>query len=706
MSAAVKKGRTYPALDNFRLMAALLVTAVHTSPLAPWSEAADFWLTRVLARVAVPFFLMVSGYFLQKGGWEKERTGRFLKKTGLLYLGSVLLYLPLNLYAGLPSLGEGVRKLLFEGTFYHLWYLPAAMLGCVIAWRLSRMGLRAALPAAAALYLIGLGGDSYYGIVSALPPLKAAYEAIFLVLGYTRNGLFMAPLFLLLGAASARIRIPERAAAAGFLLSLAAMSGEGFLLRHMGVQRHDSMYLLLPVCMEFLFSLLLGRNQGENKAARSVSMLVYLLHPWTIVLVRGGAKLAGLEKLFIQNQGVHFLAVAALTFAGSGMLVHLSSRALLRPAPAARAWREIDLKALAHNVRVLKEQAGPGCELMAVLKADAYGHGARETARALQRQGIVKAYAAACLTEAIQLRRAGIRGTILVLGYTPPEQAELLRRWHLTQTVVSGEYAARLSAGARGSKITVHIAVDTGMHRLGIPSGDMEAIRRVFRLPNLNIQGMFSHLCVSDSLAPDDVSFTLSQVKRFYDTVLKLQEEGLDTGKIHLQASYGLLNLPAQPCDYARVGIALYGVYSHNGPVQRGLDIWPVLSLRARVALVRKLEPGETAGYGCAFRTERSTRLAVICVGYADGLPRDFGARGGEVLLRGQRAPVVGMLCMDQMLADVTDIGDVKEGDIATVLGRDGAGLIRAEDLAEQCGTITNEFLAGLGARLDFRYKK
>lgn len=706
MSQAVKRRKKYPALDHFRLIAALLVVAVHTSPLAPWNEAADFWLTRVLARVAVPFFLMVSGYFLQKGGWKRGKASRFLKKTGLLYLGSVLLYFPLNLYAGLPPLGKGIRNLLFEGTFYHLWYLPAAMLGCVIAWRLSRLGLRIALPAAAALYLIGLGGDSYYGIVSALPPLKAAYEALFLVFGYTRNGLFMAPLFLLLGAASARIRIPERAAAAGWLLSLAAMSVEGFLLRHMGVQRHDSMYLFLPVCMVFLFAVLLGRNQGENRAARSVSTLVYLLHPWTIVLVRAGAKLAGLEKLLIQNQGIHFLTVAALTFAGSGILVHISSRALLRPDPAARAWREIDLKALTHNVRVLREQAGPGCELMAVLKADAYGHGARETARALQRQGIVKAYAAACLTEGIQLRRAGIRGTILVLGYTPPEQAELLRRWRLTQTIVSGEYAARLSAGARGSRITVHIAVDTGMRRLGIPSGDIEAVRQVFSLPNLDIQGIFSHLCVSDSLAPEDVSFTLSQVKRFYDTVLKLQEEGLDAGKAHLQASYGLLNLPPQPCDYARVGIALYGVYSHNGPVQRGLDIWPVLSLRARVALVQKLEPGETAGYGCAFRAERYTKLAVICIGYADGLPRDFGEKKGEVLLRGQRAPVVGRLCMDQMLADVTDIGEVKEGDIATILGRDGTGLIRAEDLAEQCGTITNEFLAGLGTRLAFQYKR
>ena len=709
MSAAVRvrvrKKQTGPALDSFRLIAALLVIAVHTSPLAPWSEAADFWLTRVLARVAVPFFMMVSGYFLQKSGWRREKAVRFLKRTGLLYLGSVLLYLPLNVYAGLPPLGVGIRRLLFEGTFYHLWYLPAVLLGCVIAWQLSRMGLRAALTIAAALYLIGLGGDSYYGIVSTLPPVKAVYEALFLALGPTRNGLFMAPLFLLLGAASARIRVPKKAAAFGFPLTLAAMTGEAFLLRHLGAQRHDSMYLFLPVCMVCLFALLLGRNSGENRTARSVSTLVYLLHPWTIVMVRAGAKVTGLERLFIQNQLGQFLAVSVLTFAGSGILAVILSRARLRPDPAARAWREIDLKALAHNVRVLKEQAGPGCELMAVLKADAYGHGAVETARALQRQGVIKAYAAACLAEAIRLRRAGIRGDILVLGYTPPEQAAVLSRWHITQTLVSEEYAIRLSGQARGRRIPVHIAVDTGMHRLGIPWGEPEAIRRVFSLPNLEVRGMFSHLCVSDSLAPDDVSFTLDQVKRFYSVVLDLQEKGIDTGKIHLQASYGLMNLPVQPCDYARVGIALYGVYSHNGPVQRGLDIWPVLSLRARVALVREIGPGEAAGYGCAFRAGRPTRLAVVCIGYADGLPRDFGERKGEVLLRGERAPVVGRLCMDQMLVDVTDIGAIKEGDIATILGRDGAGLIRVEDLAERCGTISNEFLAGLGERLTFQYK-
>ena len=194
----MKRHQSFPSLDHFRLTAALFVVAIHTSPLAFWNETADFWLTRVLARIAVPFFFMVSGYFLAKGGWRKDKVKRFLLKTFLLYLISIFLYLPLNIYAGLPSIGEMLKRLFLDGTFYHLWYFPAVLTGCLISYGLSRMGLKIALPAAAALYLIGLGGDSYFGIAAAFPPVQAVYTAIFSLFQYTRNGIFFAPLFLLL----------------------------------------------------------------------------------------------------------------------------------------------------------------------------------------------------------------------------------------------------------------------------------------------------------------------------------------------------------------------------------------------------------------------------------------------------------------------------------------------------------------------------
>lgn len=683
--------RTFPALDLFRLTAVLLVVMNHTSPLSDVSAMADFWLTRVLARVAVPFFLMTTGYFLSWDHWAGA--GRQVKKLCLLYGVCVLLYLPVNLYAGsFTGPADILRKLLVDGTFYHLWYFPAAIPGIVIVRWLSRFGLRVALPAAALLYLIGLGGDSYYGLVSQIPPLRAFYDGVFTLCGYTRNGLFFAPLFLLLGAAGKRWS--RKLPLTGFVLSLTAVSAEGLWLHRLNVQRHDSMYLLLPLCMVCLFSLLLGGNRGECRKARAFSTVLYVIHPLCIVLVRGAAKVLGLEELLIVDSVFHFVAVLALS-------TLLSAPCLLRvqkkPSPTARAWREVDLTFLGHNAQVLRNTLAPETELMAVVKAEAYGHGGAVTARALQRAG-VRAFAVACLAEGIALRKAGVRGMILILGYTAPEEAPLLTRWHLTQTVADMDHGRALAA--QGRRVHVHLALDTGMHRLGIPAENREEILEVFRLPNLVVDGVFSHLCVSDSLEPGDVAYTQEQLTLFYDTVAWLRAAGYDPGKVHIQSSYGLWNLPAQPCAYVRAGIALYGVRSDNGPVQRSLDLWPVLSLRARVASVRTLRPGEIAGYGRVFQAGQETKLAVVTIGYADGLPRDLPQQGGQVLIRGRRCPMVGRMCMDQLLVDVSGLPEVAPGDTVTLIGRDGGQVIRAEELAACCGTITNELLSRLGGRL------
>lgn len=297
------------ALDRFRLAAAVLVVAIHTSPLATWTETGDFWLTRVLARVAVPFFLMVTGYFLGKKNWRGA--GRTVLKTLALYAVAVALYLPLNLYNGGFSPAEWLRRLAVDGTFYHLWYFPAVILGVVIAWGLSRLGMGPALVIAGLLYLVGLGGDSYYGFAAGVPALGALYGHIFDFCSYTRNGLFFAPLFLLLGAAGAELG--GGVSAVGTAVSLGAMSLEALWLRSAGVQRHDSMYVLLPVVMVFLFSLLLAMDRGRDRRARDMSLLVYLFHPWCIVLVRGGAKVVKLQSLLIDNSGGHFLVVLAVS---------------------------------------------------------------------------------------------------------------------------------------------------------------------------------------------------------------------------------------------------------------------------------------------------------------------------------------------------------------------------------------------------------
>ena len=683
----------FAALDWFRIAAAVLVVANHTSPLLGLSAEADFLLTRVLARLAVPFFLMVTGYFLAAGGWRGA--GKTVKKLLFYDLLATALYLPLSASLIGWDWAEWLRRLLIDGTLYHLWYFPAAILGIGVVCALRRLGTAGALTAAGALYVLGLMGDSYWGLTAQLPALDEFYDhVVFALTDYTRNGLFYAPLFLLLGGAGFRMR--RGPSALCFAAALAAMAAEAWTLRGLGWQKHDSMYILLPLTMLFLFSLLLSADRGQHPALRRVSLLIYILHPWCIVLVRGAAEAVGARPLLVECAPVHFLAVLAMS-----VLLALLLAALPLPqkcAPTARAWREIDLEALRRNAAALQSCLGRRCRLMAVVKAQAYGHGGVLCARALQKAG-VRAFAVATLSEAVQLRKAGIRGIILILGYTPPTQARALRFWRLTQTVVDARHAAALERMC--VPLHIHIAVDTGMHRLGVDAEDLEALRRIYQSRYLKVDGIFSHLCVSDSLEEADVRYTALQAGRFYAAVDDLRRS-LDcgVGKIHLQASYGALNLPPQPCDYGRMGIALYGVYSDDAPVRREVDLRPVLSLRARIASVRTLPAGESAGYGLAFTAARPTRLAVAAIGYADGLPRDWPERGGGALLHGVFVPAVGRLCMDQMLLDVTDVPGARQGDVITLLGRDGDACIRAESVARQCGTISNELLSRLGQRL------
>ena len=680
----------FPALDDFRLVAAVLVVVIHTGPLTSLAPTADFWLARVLARVAVPFSLMVSGSFLASADWKPLR--RFRLHTALVYLAAVLLYLPLNLYTG-DIVFAWLRGLVWEGTAYHLWYFPALLWGVLLARVLARLGTPAALSVAGVLYLIGLGGDSYFGLVTRLPAVAQGYSLLFSLTEYTRNGLFYAPLFLLLGAALAGRTVPasRRGSALGLAVSLLAMTVEAFWLRGLSVQRHDSMYLLLPVCMIFLFRLLLSCNAGRDRAARDLALLVYLLHPGCIVAVRGIARLTGTRSWLVENSLLHFAAVLALTLASALLLYQLRPQ----PLPAkARAWRELDANALRGNLQVLQKAAGPDCRVMAVVKADAYGHGARTVARLLQREGI-REFAVACLQEGIALRKAGIQGTV-------PCLAPLLARWHLTQAVASLEHGQALAA--RGCHVRVQLALDTGMHRMGVDAKDRESLAKLYSLPGLKITGVFSHLCVSDDLSASCTAFTLQQAEAFQQSLSWLKEQGFPVLQAHLLASYGIFNIPEKHFDLVRAGIALYGVYSDDTPTRRTLPLQPVLSLKARVALVRSIAPGETAGYGRAFLAARPTRLAVVSIGYADGLPRTLPARGGRVLLHGVSCPMVGRMCMDQLLVDVTDAPPVTAGDVATIIGRDGDACIPVEEVARRCDTISNEILSRLGCRLALQW--
>lgn len=345
-----------------------------------------------------------------------------------------------------------------------------------------------------------------------------------------------------------------------------------------------------------------------------------------------------------------------------------------------RAWIEIERTALRHNVKALQKRLPPGCVLMPAVKANAYGHGAVTVARACQGLGI-DAFCVAALEEGIELREHGINGTILVLGWTDPRQSPLLHRYRQTQTVVDLAYARELDR--QGAPVSVHIKIDTGMHRLGISWERPEEMAQVFRCANLHVTGAFTHLC-ADGMAAE-------QGERFYQAVARLRERGYTVPKVHLLASEGLLRHPELGGDYARAGIALYGVGSR--------ELRPVLSLKARVAQVREVPAGEGVGYGLRFTARRPSRIAVLAIGYGDGLPRSMSRGAGSVLLHGKRATIAGMVCMDQTLVDVTDIPKVSPGDTAVLIGKSGGEEILAADLAAWAGTIPNEILSRLGQR-------
>ena len=362
-----------------------------------------------------------------------------------------------------------------------------------------------------------------------------------------------------------------------------------------------------------------------------------------------------------------------------------------------RAWIELSMDNLRHNVEALRALLPPGCELMPAVKANAYGHGAVPIARALNEMG-VQAFCVAAASEGVALRENGIQGEILILGYTCPENFALLPQYDLTQAVVDYDYAKLLNAF--GQRVKAHIAVDTGMHRLGERYAHFDRILAMLQMEHLDVTGIFTHLSASDSESPEDRAFTAGQAAAWRGLISRLGRYGY-APRAHILSSYGLLNYPEYGGAYARVGIALYGVLSERADLARcPVELRPVLSVHARVALVRTLFPGESVGYGLAYRAAQRRRIAILTIGYADGLPRSLSCGRGSVLLHGREAPIIGRICMDQTLIDVTDIPDVQSGDDAVVIGQSGEREISAYTLAEAAGTITNEILSRLGARL------
>jgi len=367
---------------------------------------------------------------------------------------------------------------------------------------------------------------------------------------------------------------------------------------------------------------------------------------------------------------------------------------LLRPGRP--TWVEVDLEAIAHNVQRIVEIVGPKVIVMAVLKADGYGHGAIRVARTALNNG-ARYLGVASINEGTALRRAGITDPILVLGYTPAWQARELVLNGLSATVFNLDVARALSRAAAdlNRRVLAHVKVDTGMGRLGLlPDEVLPFVLELQKVPNLVPEGIFTHFSVADS----DSAYTRWQLDRFRQVLELLAEAGIRPPLAHAANSAAVLTLPESHLEMVRLGIALYGLHP-SSQVRCPPDFRPALRFKTQVAQVKTLPSGSYVGYGNSYQTSGEQQIAVIPVGYADGFRR-APRHWGEVLVRGHRAPIVGRVSMDQTMIDVTAIPGVRQGDEAVLIGEQGDEQITAEEVAERLGTISYEVVSEILARV------
>ncbi len=368
-----------------------------------------------------------------------------------------------------------------------------------------------------------------------------------------------------------------------------------------------------------------------------------------------------------------------------------------------RSWAEINIDNLRYNWNNIKLAAN-GRYLMPVIKADAYGHGANLLATFYEANG-AECFAVSNINEAIKLRNTGITKNILILNYTPIDYIKLLSDLNLSQTVYCEEYANQLSKAAFENNLTikVHLKLDTGMSRIGFNvqhnvNDKIEIIKNCLDLPNLNFEGVYTHYSSADSLDEQDTAFCDCQYKKFIDTVNKLNEFGYKFKYIHSCNSAGITLRTNNEGNLVRPGIILYGL-----PPAKNLDVGfqlkPVMSLKSVVTMIKNINIGDYVSYGRTFKASKSTKIATIPLGYADGYPRQLSNKA-KVIINGKFANIIGTICMDQLMIDVTDIEDIHIGTTVTVVGTDGDKCITFDDLANMCNTISYEIMCNISVRL------
>ena len=363
----------------------------------------------------------------------------------------------------------------------------------------------------------------------------------------------------------------------------------------------------------------------------------------------------------------------------------------MSPTDAYRCWVEIDTAALRHNAQVARARVAPGVALMAVIKANAYGHGLSAVAKALSNDAEI--FGVANLREALEARSV-VPHPVLILGPALPEERVAIVEHRFIASISSAGEAKEFSRAANGRTALVNCAIDTGMGRMGISEGEaVDELKRIAATPNVEIHSISTHLPSSD----EELEFTREQLKRFTKLVGAIRGEVPGNYKVHALPSGGVLGFCESCFDFVRAGLMLYGV-SPAPEFQKGLQ--PPLTWKSHIVLMRELPPGSSVSYGRTWFAPRLTRVATLSVGYADGYPRSLSGRGAAVLARGRRCPVIGRVTMDLTMIDVTDAGPLSIGDEVVLLGRDGDEEVSARELADRAGTIAWEVFTGIGSRV------
>ena len=371
-----------------------------------------------------------------------------------------------------------------------------------------------------------------------------------------------------------------------------------------------------------------------------------------------------------------------------------------------RVCAEIDMDAIAENFRIMHEAIHPETKMVAVIKTDGYGHGAVPIAQMIQPEDYIWGFAVATMTEAMILRKNQITKPVLILGYTFEEDYEDLIRYEIRPIVFKLDMAKELSEAAVHLKktLSIHIGLDTGMSRIGfadVPES-VETIKKIAALPNVEIEGMFTHFARADET---DRSPAITQLNRYLAFAELLEKAGVEIPMKHCSNSAGIIRVPEANLNAVRAGITIYGIYPSNEVERDIVKLIPAMELKSHVSYVKDLPAGTPISYGGTFASEKDLRVATIPVGYADGYPRSLSNKGW-VLIRGQKAPIIGRVCMDQFMVDVTDIPEVKHGDEVTLIGKDGEEFISIETFGDLSGRFSYEFACDISKRVPRVYIK